>query len=700
MRLRILSLPSFVVCTSSTLQDVESSTTVTPLDGVINNPAEPLFVPSTIFRSSFLQAGAQLIQTPSGTEKTTYQLFHHGIGLADKNRGSFGVFEDGKYKWLTYEEMSVHAFLVGAGLDNLQLAGPVIGHDGEPRRMIGLYSDHRIGWTMTELGAARQNITLVPIYGTANPDFVRSILEQTQITTVIASPENAKRLLTLYIKSKSVLNLQQIVLMGDVHDHVDLLREFPGTGLPIILFSTVKIAGYNGTDHWPSPQDINTICFTSGTTGSPKGVLITHEMFVAGVAAANVAGVSLSKDDTFFAFLPPAHILSRVVDLVVMYNGGRIGYFSGDKQNLSRDIKLVAPSIMAAVPRFLEKMLSKIQEKTKTSSRIKSLLIAHGLKNSDKRVNLRDEKYRKSPMPLISRFAISKIRESLGGKLRLILSGGGPLNPHTQELLKAYLHVFIIQGYGLTETTGATLLQHPLSTTYGIVGTPTACVEIILADQDKHSSLGDGAGELLVRGPCVFKGYYGFPDLTADAFTGDGWFKTGDVAKIVLDRNGRPQFTIVGRSKETFKLPNGEYMVPALMESNYKICDAIEEIFVDLSFDGTSPVALINLQEKYLEDYLVIHNQMQLKLDPSFVALLKKDVTEEILNSKEFGLKEQVMDCLVAITEEMHMTANEKLRGIYISMVPFAFESEFQTATGKFKRSVIRDHFKNVLSTL
>ena len=681
-----------------------SAPTLAPTLAATEAPtAPPTPAPNTIYRHSVAEKEGKPVDRPHGFQgSSTYHLFNHGLKLADEKSGSFGLFEDGKYEWLTYNHVAVHSYLLGNGIVNLQLHGPISSAiDEREWRMIGIYSEHRMGWTISELAASRQNITLVPIYDTANPDFVVSILQQTQVSTVIASPTKARKLLELIQNETERINLQQIILIGHIKDRNDLYADFPNLRMPIMLFGEVKHAGKEGTDHLPKDDDVNTICFTSGTTGEPKGALITHRMLISVVGASTHAGIGMSSSDVHFAFLPPAHIFTRIVDLAVMYWGGKIGYYSGDMKEMARDIKLVAPTVLAAVPRFLEKTLEKLVAATASSGKIKGYFITNGLKNSDRIMNRKDGT--KNVLPVISRMAIEQVRKRFGGKLRMILSGGGPLNPATQEQLKKYLHVYVAQGYGLTETTGGTLIQPPSTTSYGMVGIPLACVEVKLANQPLHSALGAGAGELYARGPSVFKEYFGRPDLSEQAFSPDGWFKTGDIATLVRDDRGQQQFKIIGRTKEVFKLPNGEYLVPALMESNYKTASEIEELFVDLSADGEAAIALVNVKEFYLAYYTDMLNQFAarnwVKEEP-YVPVRREDLTDEMLNSDDFDFHRIIMSSLKTVADNLSLPHADRLRDIYITLKPFGPDTQFVTATLKLKREVIRAQFAEELAEL
>ena len=618
---------------------------------------------------------------PSGfVGSSTYDLFHHGLNEAGRETGSFGAYHQGQYHWITYKDMEYQSSLLGNGLSNMKLYGPIMSDTGHLWRMLGIYSEHRLAWTVTELAAARQNITMVPMYDTANPEFVLSILQQTRVETVVVSDSKAEAFLRTLTREKTAVKV--VILVGSSSDREKLLGTFPGLGISILLMSEVKYLGRSGSDNSPSREDFNTICFTSGTTGEPKGALITHGMLISVVGAAVVSGIGVSKTDKYFAFLPPAHIFERVVGLTLMYSGAKIGYFSGSKQDLARDMRLVAPTLIAGVPRFLEKMVGKIEKGLHRSGTFASALLGRALKASEKVMNHPDQS---RSLSFINRIPIAKIRRSLGGKLRLILSGGGPLNPVTQKKLKQYLHVYVVQGYGMTETTGGTLLQHPRSTRTGAVGIPLSCVELKLAHQDEYQN---GAGELYVRGPSVFKGYFGQPEATSEMFSHDGWLKTGDVA-VVSDG----QFEIIGRRKEIFKLPNGEYAVPALLERTYRMSSPIEDIYIDI-FKGSMLFGIINLKPDYLDVHISKYNEKR----PDSQRITLEGINESVLNSKEFGIVHAVERNLRIVAEEASIS--EKLDGIYITLTPIGIETDFQTATMKPKRRNLREFFAPIIESI
>lgn len=639
---------------------------------------------SGVYRTSTIGIDGDFVTAPEGfTGTSTYELFKRGLSRTDVRGpkvGSFGLKTEGddKYMWLTYEDMDTQSRLFANGLVELGLVEPIDDTRGQTWRFLGIYSEHRFHWTVTELAASRQNITLIPIYDTSKPDFVVSIIEQTKLATIVVSMNRAISFLQL-VRDGLVASVSTIILIGSEFDRLELYSKFPHLRISIITAAEVKGAGMTGlSDNLPALDDVNTICFTSGTTGEPKGVLVTHKMLISVVGAAMKANLGLNFKDIHLAYLPPAHIFERILDLAFMYVGAKIGYHSGDMKQLADSLRKVRPTVLAGVPRVFDNSIERVKANIAAASPKKQAMISKAMERSGHIISSGKVGIKK--LGLVDKFIINKLRAALGGRVRIILSGGGALSPATQDILAAAFHVPVLQGYGMTETTGGTLLTQVRSGMLGVVGLPLACVEVKLANMVHHSEFhGAGAGELYVRGPAVFTGYFGKPAETA--LTDDGWVKTGDVAKLLVSET-ESAFQIVGRAKEMFKLEHGEYVVPAFVEQEYKKCDLVDEIFVDSSIDNKATVAIVNLKET--EIYKAI---TELGLSMS-----KSDAV------KSGELNKHVMSCLRKA--EQNLNNMIRIRSLHISETYFGAETEFQTATMKFKREVIRKYFANEISKL
>jgi long-chain acyl-CoA synthetase len=302
-----------------------------------------------------------------------------------------------------------------------------------------------------------------------------------------------------------------------------------------------------------SPDDLATLIYTSGTTGVPKGVMLTH-----GNIASNIS-VSLDEfdfqvgTDLAVSFLPLSHITARHVDFAQLYRGVTIAYCPVIEE-MPRILRQLHPTIFVAVPRVYEKIYNQVQRG-----------VAVGLKKAVYRwamsvgwAHMDQILAGKRPTALVwklaNRLMFSKVLEAMGGKVRIFISGGAPLG---RELAEWYAEIGLLihEGYGLTETSPVIAVNSPRARKLGTVGRPVANIQIHIA----------GDGELLVRGPSVFKGYWNMPEETAAAFE-DDWFKTGDIA--VLDSDGF--LSITDRKKDLIKTSGGKFIAPQPIENSLK----------------------------------------------------------------------------------------------------------------------------------
>jgi long-chain acyl-CoA synthetase len=696
------SSPSTTTTTTSPTSTISGSTEPFPVEIIVDSVDEPVLVASALPpvqvtdldmdqpnvkrepEGRIYRLSGDLIARPAGfVGKNTYGLFVHGMRrpeVARRKSGSFGSFDGSNYQWTGYHFMDMQSFERGLGIVALKLYGPVTDIIGRTWRMIGVFMGHRIEWTSLELAAARQNITLVPIYETGDKQFVTSILEQTKVRTVFATADNAQKLLEIVaVSPPGSLGLRKIVLVGEsAYLRNELMQLFPDSPVHLLTMMDVQDAAGRADkfshEEWPGENDVNTICFTSGTTGKPKGVVVTHGMLISVVGAAmEVPSFALAPSDVHFAFLPPAHIFERIIDLAMMFVGGSIGYYSGDVRNMARDIKAVKPTVLAGVPRVFEKSRVRINKKFEDATGFKKYVMQSALKSMQKK-----------SYGFVSSYVTGKIGEEFGGKLRLMLSGGAPLSPIVKAAMEEYLQIPLLEGYGMTETTGGTLISDRVTETgKSTIMFQLGCVEIRLGDREVHEPIhGVNTGELQVRGPSVFTEYFNTPLATREAKTEDGFVKTGDVVELVRVGAKSKGFRIVGRAKEMYKLENGEYIAPARLENIYKsLCSKwIEDMIIEPSIDRTYNVAIVTVFEETVKMFIA-----------------DGDV-ELIANSPGSPLKEAVMACMH--TAESGFLSTEVVKNIYIASTAFGVESGFLTPTMKLKRPNVRNHFANQIEQL
>jgi long-chain acyl-CoA synthetase len=420
-----------------------------------------------------------------------------------------------------------------------------------------LLSDNRPEWHMVDIATLSLGAVDVPIYGTLTREQVAyQVQDSGAKIAVVENAEQMAKFLSIRKKCRSLEHLVQIE---------------GATGEKVLSFDDLI---QNGNDDeatfWDraaavDPGDLMTIIYTSGTTGEPKGVMLTHDNMVQNVLySAN--RIPVTREDLALEFLPLCHVLERMVGYICMWKETSKAYCSvhhvGD---LLGEIK---PTLFAGVPRFYEKVMQKVTDKVANAPAVKRSLFnwALDLGKERSRTHLTSRTAGASfaaRYALADKLVLSKVREGLGGRLRFCVSGGAELPLFVNEFFHA-LGVYMVEGYGLTETSPVIAVNgaDPSEIRLGTVGKPLANIEIRLA----------GDGELLVKGPSVMSGYWNKPEQTAEVFTDDGFFTTGDIAEI--DDDGF--LLIVDRKKDIIVTAGGKNVAPQPIESHLKKSPFVE----------------------------------------------------------------------------------------------------------------------------
>lgn len=442
---------------------------------------------------------------------------------------------------------------------------------------IAVLSENRPEWSITDLAILSLRAVNVPIYTTQAVEQVRFILD-----------DSGARV--LFVSGRKVF---KHALPGiEAADALDTLIFFDADAVPDIDQATtleaIERLGEEINSNDPHAfqrlleevrhDDLATIIYTSGTTGEPKGVMLTHDNFVSNVMAISSA-LPITSSDVALSVLPLSHIFERSASYIFCWNGVSV-YYAASFDQVGEHLKEVRPTIMTAVPRLFEKVYHKIVKKGTSAGGWKSRLFVWALAVGQRYAELKDKR---APLPplleiqqhLASVLVFSKWREGIGGRLRYFVSGGAALSP---ALSYAFLAagIPILQGYGMTESCIVSA-NRPDDNRVGSVGQPFPGIDIRIASD----------GEIMIRGGNVMHGYYNHPDATANVMT-DEWFHTGDVGR--LDDDGH--LYITDRKKDLFKLSNGKYVAPQLVESFIKQSEFVNQVIV-LGAGRKHPVALI-----------------------------------------------------------------------------------------------------------
>ena len=407
-----------------------------------------------------------------------------------------------------------------------------------------ILSENRPEWAITDFATLLLGGIVVPIYATQTAEQSLYLFQHSEARIAFVSSRKQ------YEKVESIRSetkIERIVIMDKVDDLPDIAQmQYILSGANDFLDAEMESIA-----HSIQPDDVATLIYTSGTTGTPKGVVLTHGNIASNLSiTADLVGIG--SDDVAVSFLPLSHITARHVDYLLFCRGVTIAYCP-NFDDLPRTLQEVRPTLFVGVPRVYEKIHNQIQHKTQgTKRKIFHWALSVGRKHRDRVLN--DEQPKSLAWKLANKLVYSKVREGVGGRARLFLSGGAPLG---RELAAWYadIGIRIDEGYGLTETSPVIGVNTSTHHRLGTVGKTLSNIEVRIAAD----------GELLVRGPSVFKGYWNMPEETAAAFE-DDWFKTGDIGR--LDEDG--YLSITDRKKDLIKTSGGKFIAPQPIENSLK----------------------------------------------------------------------------------------------------------------------------------
>ncbi|CAI9724293.1 long-chain-fatty-acid--CoA ligase 5-like isoform X2 [Octopus vulgaris] len=566
------------------------------------------------------------------------------------------------YTWLTYNDVLVKSANVGAGLIKL-------GQNPSNTTHIGIYSQNNPEFFIVEQACYMYSMVLIPLYDTLGPDAATYIVNQAEISLVVCD-KNSKLKNLLKQKSKMV-SLKTVVLM-EAPDS-ESLSLAKSTGVKVVLFEELEKLGEENP-HKLVPcksTDVCIICYTSGTTGIPKGAILTHKGMLAAVIASTRQMHIIGCEDVMISYLPLAHVYERFVQVMLYIAGGSIGFFSGDVKKLMDDIKVLRPTIFPSVPRLLNRLYDKILEKV-NSSKVKQCVfnMALSAKASElERGILRNNSW-------WDKLIFREIQKTLGGRTKLITTGSAPLSPKVLSFLRCVFGCMIIEGYGQTETHGVCTLQHLGDMSIGVVGPPLSCSYIKLADIPEMNYFADNnKGEICVKGDNIFSGYFKNEEKTQEVFDSDGWLHTGDVGEWLP--NGT--LKIIDRKKNIFKLSQGEYIAPEKIENIYIRSRFVAQIFIHGDSLQSCLVGICVPDEEVLSKYAA----QEYGLENCSLAQMAQDPR----------LKEDILDDVVKLGKEGNLNSFEQVKSLHLHSELMTIENGLLTPTMKMKRQDVAKYF-------
>ncbi|XP_064595483.1 long-chain-fatty-acid--CoA ligase 5-like [Liolophura sinensis] len=602
---------------------------------------------------------------------TLYEGFQRGLRISRNGKclGKRGGAE-GHYQWLTYAEVFDRVKDFGSGLLELGLC---------PRQgtFLGIYSLSRIEWTLTEQAVNAYSMVVVPLYDSLGRGATSFIINQAELETVVCDSEN--RAMSLVRNAKKTPSLKRLIMMDALSER--LVVEGRAVGVDIKSFSYVEDLGRSHPREPvpPKPEDLATICYTSGTTGDPKGVMLSHFNIAANVdfiTKFDFFGFRVTPDDVHMSYLPLPHMFERCMQFMMFTNGGQIGFYQGDIKRLTDDIAELKPTIFATVPRLLNRLYDKILSASKTN-RFKSLIFNLALRAKLAEINrhiVRNDS-------LWDRLVFGKVQSILGGRLKCIITGSAPISPLVLNFLRCVFGCQVLEGYGQTETTAPIALHIPDDCDTDYIGGPTPCHYVKLTDvPDMGYFVSEKKGEICVKGPDVFSGYYKSPEKTAEVFDEEGWLLTGDIGQ--WRENGA--LKIIDRKKHIMKLSQGEYISPERIESVYTRCPFVGQIYVHGNSLKAYPVAIVVPDPEEIGSWAE-----RQAIEASLEDLCLKKV-----------VKETILSDMLSQGCSGGLLSYEQVRNIYLEPRAFSVENGLLTPTFKNKRPLLAKSYAEKLREL
>ncbi|GBF99011.1 hypothetical protein Rsub_11815 [Raphidocelis subcapitata] len=682
---------------------------------------------SPVYVAEYAKGGIEAL--PGVT--TCYELWDRAVrefpgndALAWRERGPDGKF--GPYQSMTYAEAGAQSAAAAAGLKALGL---------ERGDRVGICAVNSPEWMISMQAANRMGYVAVPLYDTLGEDAVAYVVGHAEVRVVLCGASKLADVAQIASRpapaAGAARRLEAIIYWGRPSEAARAAAEAAAARVAewgeLLAAGAAAGAAAPAAAEPPAPGDLCTIMYTSGTTGNPKGVMITHASVLSEVSAIRqffhrTAGVA--KTDAamrrYFSFLTLAHIFDRVVEEAVIMQGGCVGYFTGDVRRILEDVAVFKPTGFAGVPRVFDRIYAGAMAKVRGLPPLRRFVFHAAL--AWKRALIRLGRRPESASRLADALVFNKFKAALGGQCQAIISGGAPLAPRVQEFVQIAMCCPVIQGYGLTESCAASFVTLPWNPKQlGTVGLPIPGVQVRLEAVPElgYSPLADVArGEVCLRGPAMFSGYYKQPELTAEVVDADGFFHTGDIGEFTPAAG---LLKIIDRKKNIFKLAQGEYIAVEAVEAALGRCPLVEQVWVyGNSFESALVAVVVPLRER-LEEWartaglLPAQSGTQSGAQNGTQSGAQNGTQsggqsgpdeEEAAGAAYRGVlalgeaQEQVLAALTAAGRAAKLKGFELPRAVHLEWEPFSVENGLVTPKFSLKRPQLLAHYKKQVDAM
>lgn len=608
--------------------------------------------------------------------------------LSDKNE-----FEK-KYTFYKYSECIDMAYTCSKNLhEKVNELCVYDTYDNIDLKLIGIFAKNCVEWVLSDLACQLDSITTVTLYATLGIESFKFICDQTMISTIFISPDIVDMFCDFYTKLK-IERIKTLIFFDlTVNATEEQFKKLRDLGLKVYSFKNDFLKENKNVKNedltMATPDSVLTICYTSGTTGKPKGALVLQRNIIAVLnGSADATDIPLIHDETnnHYSYLPLAHVFERFNIVGFLTNAGRIGFISGTvKNSLQQDLKLIEPCMLVAVPKVIQTLRSGIFDQVHRMPKPLQLIFYKALEIKKQNYN----KYGILTHPLIDKVVFSKITQNFGRNMKHILCASAPLPKDIATEIKLLLSVPIVEGWGCTELGGSgfasTYLEYYNHTQGGVVST-MRCKLVDVPDlsytkDSKTNGLPTPSGEICIQGPGVFKGYYKNPEETKKSLDDEGYFHSGDIGSLMPHYgNG---IKIVDRLKEIFKLSQGEYIVPNKLEAIYLKSKYVEQMMIY----GNS-----------YKNHIIAIIMPKWKACAEFLGLGKNADKHEMVNDPR--LYEEIKKDFLELATDANFNSLEKLYYFILSPEDFSIENGCLNPTMKVVRKKVEAYFKKDIDAL
>lgn len=606
--------------------------------------------------------------------RTLHDTFMRGWSLSkDSPCLGWREHETAEYSWITYDETLTQVKQFASGL--LQC-----GAEANNEQFVGIFSQNRVEWKIAEQACNSYSMVIVPLYDTLGQESIEHIVTLCELKIIVVDTDKKVNTLLEIVKAGK-FKIDLIISMQAFTEDAKIAAD--NLSVKLNTFEDVKNLGMQDMKDFvvPKPSDTHTICFTSGTTGMPKGAILTHENLVANITGVYAIGakdfLKTNEEDVHISYLPLAHVFERVMAGMCYMNGARVGFFQGDVKKLLSDVAALRPSVFPMVPRLINRLFDKIHQGS-AQSKIKSFLLNWA----------KDSKLEKLKNGIVTRsswwdlLVFKKIQKLFGGRARVMITGAAPVSGDVLNFMRVALGVYFSEGYGQTESTAAISISIPNDYFSGSVGTPVLCNEVKLVDvPEKEYWAKDGKGEVCAKGTNIFKGYYKDPEKTAEALDEDGWLHTGDIGMWLP--NG--SLKIIDRKKHIFKLSQGEYIAPEKIEQILIQSTVVAQVYVHGDSLKSSLVAIVVPDVETIDGWLTSRGVPHGEMD------------DYIANSQ---VNDLVLQDLITLSREKGLKSFEVPKRICLSKELFSVENNLLTPTFKSRRPQLAKRYAEEITEM